>query len=206
MIELDCQLSRDGHVVVFHDEKLSRLANVSGTVAQRSLEELKRLDIGSWRKKSFAGERILALEEVLAWLDGRAALCIDIKEYRGSPGGIEIKLLFTVAHFDCMDRVIFSSFDYESLRRLRELAPEARLGVICRKGMRPEPLAAARTVGARSIHAQKELASREFLSRAWDEGFDVYVWTVNEPEEIEKFAALGVQGIFSDYPERLNGR
>jgi glycerophosphoryl diester phosphodiesterase len=61
-------------------------------------------------------------------------------------------------------------------------------------------------VGARSINAQKELASREFLARAWDEGFDGYVWTVNEPEEIEKFAALGVQGIFSDYPERLNGR
>jgi glycerophosphoryl diester phosphodiesterase len=206
MIELDCQLSRDGHIVVFHDEKLSRLANARGTVAQHSLEQLKSLDVGSWRKKSFSGERILALEEMLAWLDGRAALCIDIKQYRGSPAGIELKLLFTIAHFDYMDRVIFSSFDYESLRRLRELAPEARIGVICCKGMREEPFAAARSMGAQSVHAQKELASRDFLLRAWDEGFDVYVWTVNEPGEIEKFAAMGVQGIFSDYPERLTLR
>jgi glycerophosphoryl diester phosphodiesterase len=203
MLELDCQLSSDGHIVVFHDQKLSRIANVRGTVAQHSLEQLKRLDVGSWRKKSFAAERIQALEEVLTLVDGRAGLCIDIKQYPGSPEGIELKLLFTITHFDCMDRVIFSSFDYDCLRRLRELAPEAPIGVICAKGMKEDPIAAAIAMGARSVHPQKELASRDFLSRAWDEGLDVHVWTVNDLTEIEKFASLRVQGIISDYPERL---
>lgn len=203
MIELDCQLSLDGHVVVFHDEKLSRIAKTRGTVAQRSLEQLKKLDIGSWRKKSFSGERIQALEEVLALIDGQVGLCIDIKQYRASPAGIELKLLFTITHFDYMDRVIFSSVDYDCLRRVRELAPEAPIGVICAKGMQEDPIAGAIALSARSIHAQKELASRDFLKRAWNEGFDVYVWTVNDLLEIEKFRSLGVQGIMSDYPERL---
>jgi glycerophosphoryl diester phosphodiesterase len=203
MIEMDCQLTSDGHIVVFHDEKLSRIAKTRGTVAQRTLEQLKQLDIGSWRKKNCSGERIQALEEVLALVDGQAGLCIDIKQYPASPPGIELKLLFTIAHFDYMDRVIFSSFDYDCLRRVRELAPEAPLGVICANGTQEDPIAAAVAMGARSIHAQKALVSRDFLNRAWDEGLDVYVWTVNDLLEIEKFASLGVQGIISDYPERF---
>jgi glycerophosphoryl diester phosphodiesterase len=203
IIELDCQLTLDGHIVVFHDERLSRVANARGTVAQRSLDQLKRLDVGGWRKKSFSGERIQTLEEVLALVDGQAGLCIDIKNYPGSPAGIELKLLFTITHFDYMDRVIFSSFDYDCLRRVRELAPEAPIGVICAKDTHADPIVQALTLNARSIHARKELASRDFLQRAWDEGLDVYVWTVNDLPEIERFASLGVQGIMSDYPERL---
>jgi glycerophosphoryl diester phosphodiesterase len=203
MIELDCQLTLDGHIVAFHDEKLARVAKARGTVGGRSLEQLKQLDIGSWRKKTFSGERIQALEEILALVDGQVRLCIDIKQYPGSPAGVELKLLFTLTHFDYMDRVIVSSFDYHCLRRVRELAPAALIGVICGKGMKEDPITAGIALGARSIHLQKELASRDFLHRAWDEGFDVYVWTVNDLAEMEKFASLGVQGIISDYPERL---
>jgi len=203
MIELDCQLSHDGHVVVFHDEKLSRIAKTRGTIGRRSLEQLKKVDIGSWRKKSFRRERIQTLEEVLAFIDGAASLCIDIKQFSGSPAGIELKLLFTISHFDYLDRVILSSFDYHCLRRVRAFAPDARIGVIFGAGVREDPLAAAIGLGARSIHVQKELASRDFLQRAWDEGFDVYVWTLNDRVEIEKFASLGVQGIVSDFPERF---
>ena len=203
MIELDCQLSHDGHVVVFHDEKLSRIAKMRGTIGQRSLEQLKKVDIGSWRKKSFCRERIQTLEEVLAFIDGDASLCIDIKQFSGSPAGIELKLLFTISHFDYLDRVILSSFDYHCLRRVREFAPDARIGVIFGAGVREDPITAAIGLGARSIHVQKELASRDFLQRAWDEGFDVYVWTLNDRVEIERFASLGVQGIVSDFPERF---
>src|SRR5512145_712379 len=81
MIELDCQLTLDGHVVVFHDERLSRIARKRDAVGQCSLEQLKRLDIGRWRNKHFGGERIQVLEEVLGLIDGRVGLCIDIKQY-----------------------------------------------------------------------------------------------------------------------------
>ena len=65
MIEIDCQLSADGHVVVFHDERLNRTAAARGAVKDKTLAQLRQLDIGGWRKPAFAGQGILTLEEAL---------------------------------------------------------------------------------------------------------------------------------------------
>jgi glycerophosphoryl diester phosphodiesterase len=203
MIELDCQLSSDGHVVIFHDERLVRITGAGGLVNRMSLEQLKRLDAGGWRKAAFKGERIPTLEEVVALVGGQADLCLDIKQYSGSPPGIELKLLFILSHYDYLDRTIFSSFDYACLRRVRELAPEARLGVIYGTGVEENPFVIAAEIEAASLHLQKELATREFVQNAWQLGLDVFVWTVNELREMEDFASLGVQGIMSDFPERF---
>ncbi|HEX4987150.1 MAG TPA: glycerophosphodiester phosphodiesterase family protein, partial [Candidatus Binatia bacterium] len=69
--------------------------------------------------------------------------------------------------------------------------------------IKEDPFIAAERLRASSIHVQKEVATRDFLGRAWEAGLDVHVWTVNNVHEMEKFASLGVQGIVSDYPERL---
>ena len=105
---MDCQLTRDGHIVVFHDERLKRTAGVSGNLRSKSLEQLKQLDVGKWKKKSFTGERVLTLEEVLAIIVGKVDLCLDIKQFNGSQPGIEIKLLFILSHYDYyLDQTIF---------------------------------------------------------------------------------------------------
>jgi glycerophosphoryl diester phosphodiesterase len=205
MIEMDCQLTRDGHIVVFHDEGLKRTAGVSGTVRSKSLEQLKQLDVGQWKKKSFRGERVLTLEEVLAIIAGRVDLCLDIKLFNDSQPGIEIKLLFTLSHYDYLDQTIFSSFNYQSLDRVREFAPEARIGVIYGTASKEDPFGAAKRLDASSIHVQKEVATRSLLDRAWEVGLDVHVWTVNNVHDMEKFASLGVQGVVSDYPEKFCG-
>jgi glycerophosphoryl diester phosphodiesterase len=203
MIEMDCQLTRDGHIVVFHDERLKRTAGVSGTVRSKSLEQLKQLDVGQWKKKSFRGERVLTLEEVLAIIAGKVDLCLDIKQFNDSQPGIEIKILFTLSHYDYLDQTIFSSFNYHCLDRVREFAPEARIGVIYSKGIKEDPFRVAERVGASSIHVQKEVVTRQFLDKAWESGLNIHVWTINNIPEMGKFAALGVQGIVSDYPEKL---
>jgi glycerophosphoryl diester phosphodiesterase len=203
MIELDCQLSADGHVVVFHDEDLRRTAGVRGAVRDQSLAQLKALDIGRWRNQRFSGERVLTLEEALEILQGRAALCLEIKQFPHSRAGIELKLLFILSHYDFMDRTTVSSFVYRSLSRIRELAPDARIGVIYAKSVKEDPFIAAAELGAESVHVHKEAANTSFVHRAWEQGLDVFVWTINDAREIEGFAAIGVQGIISDYPERL---
>jgi glycerophosphoryl diester phosphodiesterase len=203
MIELDCQLSNDGHVVIFHDERLVRITGAGGVVNRMPLEQLKRLDAGVLRKPAFKGERIPTLEEVVALVGGETDLCLDIKQYPGSPPGIELKLLFILSHYDYLDRTIFSSFDYACLRRVRELAPEARLGVIYGNGIEENPFVVAAEIQAVSLHVQKELATREFLQNSWELGLDAFVWTVNEVREMEDFASLGVQGIMTDFPERF---
>ena len=203
MIELDCQLSRDGHVVVFHDERLLRTARVRGIVREKTLEELKKFDIGPWKKRAFRGQRILTLEETLEIVAGKADLCLDIKQFPGSQPGIEIKLLFILTHYSYLDQTIFSSFNYSCLARVRELAPEARIGLIHGAGVRENPFAVAAEMGAASIHVQREFASREFLEQAWEAGLDVHVWTVNSPQDMQTFSSLGVQGLISDFPERF---
>jgi glycerophosphoryl diester phosphodiesterase len=203
MIEIDCQTTSDGHIVVFHDERLNRTAGVSGTVKSKTLQQLKKLDVGQWKKRSFRGERVLTLEEALEIIAGKVDLCLDIKRFNASQQGMEIKLLFILSHYDYLDQTIFSSFDYHCLERVRELAPEARIGVIYGAGVKADPFAAAERLEARSMHVQRQMATRLFLDKAWETGLDVHVWTVNEVRDMEKFASLGVQGIVSDYPEKF---
>src|SRR5574342_77057 len=150
MIEFDCQLTKDGHIVVFHDERLNRIAGVNGSVNKLTLADLKKLDVGAQRVN----------------------VCLDIKQFPESPQGIELKILFILSHYDYLDRAILSSFDYRCLDRARELAPEARLGIIFGAGIAQDSFVAARRLAAASILVHKELATREFLHQAWDEGLD----------------------------------
>jgi glycerophosphoryl diester phosphodiesterase len=203
MVELDCQMTQDGHVVIFHDDSLMRTAGRRGTVKNQSLEQLKRLDVGRWKNKSYKGERILTLEEAIEIIDGNADLCLEIKSYPNSLPGIELKILFTLTHYDYLDRTILSSFDYRCLGRIRDLAPEATLAVIFSSDVKQNPVDLVTRLAATSIHVQKELASRSFLEQVWEHGVDVYVWTINELRDMETFAGMGVQGLISDFPERL---
>jgi glycerophosphoryl diester phosphodiesterase len=203
MIELDCQISKDGHIVVFHDEKLRRTARAKGYVRGKTLAELKKLDVGAWFRRSMKGERILTLEEALDILDGKAALNVDIKSTGRSVPGVELQLLFILSHYDYLERTVLSSFDYRVLRRVRELAPDARLGVLHAKGSKDNPFELAREIGAESVHIQKELATAPLLERAAGLGLKTLVWTVNDVREMEKFLALGVDGLISDFPEKF---
>ncbi len=203
VIETDCQLSKDGHVVVIHDERLDRTAGVKGLVRGKSLKQLKKLDVGAWFKKSFQGERILTLEELMEIVGDSVELNLEIKSWPKGLSGIELKLLFILSHYDFLGRTIFSSFDYRCLRRVRELAPEARIGILHAAGMKEEPFQAASEVRAYSVHVEKGAVSGRFLEDARRLGLKSFVWTVNEVEEMEEVLSLGADGIISDYPEKF---
>jgi len=203
MVEVDCQLSKDGAIVVIHDERLQRTARTKGFVRGKTLRELKKLDVGAWFKKSFKGERILTLEEVLQILGGKVEINVDIKSNRQIASGIELKLLFILSHFDYLERCVISSFDYRVLRRIRELGPDSRIGILHGKEIKEKPFQLAREIGAESLHIQKELATPPVLERAAELGLKTLVWTVNDLREMEKFLALGVDGIISDFPEKF---
>jgi len=203
MIEMDCRLSKDGHVVVIHDDRLDRTARAKGFVKGKTLRQLKKLDVGAWLKKSFKGERIQTLEEILEIVSGKVEINLEIKSVLHGPLGIELKVLFIVSHFDYLERAIFSSFDYQSLRRLRELAPDVRIGVLYGAGSKDNPFQAAREMNAYSLHIQREFATPHFLEEARELGLKSFVWTVNEVKEMEKFLSLGVDGIISDFPEKF---
>lgn len=121
-LELDVQLSSDGKLVVIHDEKLDRTSNAKGWVKDKTLDELKSLDFGSWFSKAFAGEKIPLLDEVMelisAW-DG--ILNIEIKSGVVIYPDIEQKVAAAISKFNMHDRIIVSSFNHYSLVNLRKI-------------------------------------------------------------------------------------
>jgi glycerophosphoryl diester phosphodiesterase len=203
-IELDCQLSADGELVVIHDETLERTTDGTGAVGDRTAAELARLDAGAWFDPAYRGERIPRLADVLAQVRERVTLNVEIKTARDT-GRIEPKLAALVADARATAWVVFSSFQWDMLRNMRATAPWARLGVLCDEDPRLRATAMALELGAEAIAPGRRWVDRRVVEEAHVRGLGVWVWTVNEPGEIRRLAALGVDALFSDWPERFAG-
>ena len=126
-IELDVHLSRDGHLVVIHDQNLARTTNGRGLVHEHSLAELKALDAGSWYGPQFAGERIPSFEEVLVRIGPRVPLQVEIK---GATEGVTEATLAALRAHGLLDSVMMTSFHLDRLPLVRSLAPAVRIGAL----------------------------------------------------------------------------
>lgn len=196
MIELDARLTMDSEVVVFHDDRLKRLTNNPGYVYHKILDELKRLKVQE-------GEIIPSLRESLLYINRRAKVNIELK----GNGNLAKKVAEKIDDFiveqdwDYKD-FIFSSFSPQVLKKLNGLNPELRLGVIKRKF----PLYAlklAQEVNAYSVHLDYRVINKKIVAKAHGLELNIYVWTVNDEKFIEGLKKSGVDGIFSDYPDKI---
>lgn len=199
MIELDVQRTRDGGVVVMHDFTLDRTTDGTGLVRDRSLAEIRRLDAGRWFAPEFAGTRVPTLDEVLA----AVALPVNVELKPVGDDGLEAAALAVVESAGALGRVVFSSFELVSLERLRARASEAELAVLWETGPAADALRCAKRVGARALHVRKDGVDDAIRAAATAEGLALRVWTVNQPVELERFGPAGVDGVFTDFPERF---
>jgi glycerophosphoryl diester phosphodiesterase len=205
MIELDVRLSKDGEVVVIHDESLERTTNGKGRVIDLTLDELKKLDAGSKFHPSFSGERIPALREVLQLAHDRVLVNIELK--KGDYGKWTIldladRALLEVEKAGMADRVLFSSFDPSVLERLLRANPRMPVAYLYN---RPWNFPGEVTEGRpfQALNCRKTVLTRENISRAHEEGVRIGVYTLNTEEEMERFIDLKVDAIITDYPDRL---
>jgi glycerophosphoryl diester phosphodiesterase len=203
MIELDVQLSRDGYLVVVHDHELQRTANHAGAVREMTLAELKQLDVGRWFDASFGGENILTLEEVVQLVGRRAMLNVEVKSPPGDWSGTALKTVAVLSHAGILGTSVISCFQMQALQKVRELSPAARLGVLWHDPDFEEAWRWAHELAAWSFHPWSKVVTEEGVAEAHRRGLRVLTWTVNDPEEIEQMVAIGVDGVMSDYPERL---
>lgn len=199
MVELDVQLTRDREVVVIHDLTLDRTTDGSGPVHERTLAEIERLDAGAWFDPAFRGERVPTLTQVLAAIP--SSVNVELKPI--GDDGLEPRALAAVEASGALGRVVFSSFDPEALVRLRQLSPVAEVAVLWDEGPLPEALRLAERVGARALHLRNKWVTPDTLSLAASSGLPIRVWTVNDAAEFHRLAAVGVNGVFTDYPERF---
>jgi glycerophosphoryl diester phosphodiesterase len=198
MCELDVQVARDGALVVIHDETVDRTTDGRGRVAGLTLGELKRLDAGVRFDARFAGERIPALNEVFDALGDRCALNLELKSERADAPVCEM-----VRARQAYENVVVSSFDWDALQRVKTLDPAIRIGVLGKRRGNAM-IAAARALGAYAINPRYDLCSAELVTEARRHGLKVLVWTVDEPALMRRMIANGVDGIMSNYPERVS--
>ena len=200
MIELDVQLTRDGEVVVFHDATLERTTDGAGPLSALTLAELRRLDAGRWFGAAFAGERVPTLAEVLAAVP--LPVNVELKPERDDDG-LEARALAVVERAGAAQRVVFSSFAGHALERLRARAPSATLAILWEQEPVPHAIRLAERVSARALHLRKEVATPPAVAAARAAGLAVRVWTVNAQADFDCLVAVGVDGVFTDFPERF---
>ncbi len=202
MIELDVQLSADGRLVIFHDDRLDRTTNGRGLLSRAPYRELARLDAGAWFHPRFAGQRILLASQVLALVPKSIRINFELKRTPRKQLLIEtIRRLLTRHH--AWSRVLISSFDKDLILPLKGTA--ARLALITRH-QADAGLSLAIEAKLNAWHPFHMLLNSARLQRAHAAGLRVHAWTVDTAAQAEKLIRLGVDGLFTNDPLRLRSR
>jgi len=196
MIEVDLHRTRDGAIVVTHDEDLRGLGGV-GEIADATLAEVRTLDAGG-------GARVPTLDELLDGFGARIALNLELKRgTRAEYEGLEAATLAALEARGLVGGTLFSSFYDPVLARLRALSARVRIGLLLSRRFPDEWAARARRVGAEALHPELALVTPELVRAAHGEGLAVNVYTVDEPADLARLVDLGVDGIFTNHPDRL---
>jgi glycerophosphoryl diester phosphodiesterase len=200
-IETDLQLSRDARLVAIHDATVNRTTNGQGAVHDMTLAELRRLDAGSWFGSEFAGERIPTIEEILEFANKHDVVFYLEMKPSGSWGG-EHALISALRESREIARTVVISFDAAILAAVRKIEPTLMTGLLF-EGHIPNPLDKAVEIGARQLAVRGDLVTPRLLKEARGHDLQVVCWTVNHPGHMRLLAQAGVDGIISDYPDRL---
>lgn len=202
-VELDVKLSKDQIPILFHDEALDRTTNGSGPVAQKTLEELRELECGSWFADSFAGIKIPTLEEALeVLLERRLGLNLEIKPCPGrerETAEVALDLLSQI--WDDHDRLLVSSFSLISLQTAQELAQDWQRGLLIGEHWPENWQELIDFIEPSTINVNAGTVTREEVEAVIDQGLHVLAYTVNDPDEARRLLRWGIDGVFSDTPD-----
>lgn len=211
MIEIDVHQTKDGVLVIMHDEKVNKTTDGSGYIKDMTFDEIRSLDAGSWFDPVFTGTKVPALDEVFEIMDETTKLLIEIK--RGSPyyPGIEDRILGTISMYEFEERVEIKSFERPVVEHIRGRAPHIPIGksvvfripffrIIIDRGVR---WGSVYTYEVDFLHSHWLTTTQALVRRARDEGFGLYAWDVNTEGRMRRLINMGVDAIETDYPHVL---
>ena len=194
-VELDVHMSSDHEIVVIHDDTVNRTTNHNAVVDQLSLAELKVLQIAD-------EHQIPTLAEVFDLIDRKIFINVELKgNHTSKPVAALIEKHVAEKNWT-YDLFLVSSFDWNALQEIHKLNPKIDLGVLTSTDI-DLAIGFATFIQAKSIHPYFHLLTLENTQLMQQKGFEVFPWTVNEREDIEKIKTFEVNGIITDFPDRL---
>lgn len=229
--ELDVQMTRDKKLVVIHDATLDRTSNVKKVFPNRkpwlvrdfTLEEIQKLDFGSWFNKtdpfgqistgkiskkeqdSFEEVKVLTLQQALEFTEkNRWNVNIEIKSFPFEPENFELveKVTSLINQLEIEKMVIISSVNHNYVKRIKELNPKITTGVLVNKPLN-NPLDYLKKTDADAYNPSISVINLREVKPLHDEGFFIIVWTVNDEKTMKDLIKVGIDGVITDFPQNL---
>ena len=194
--EIDVFKCLSGEIVLFHDKHLDKLTNGEGLVENKSLTDLKKLSVLGTENK------IPTLEEVLNIINKQIFLNIELKGKNTAKASLELVEKFINQKKISSQNILFSSFNWNELEKLRELNSDIKIALITEN----DPLLAietAKKLKAFAINPNYKDLSKKNIKIIHNNDFKIYTWTVNNKKDISKMKLLKVDGIITDFPDRF---
>ena len=207
MVELDVSLTKDRRLVVIHDDRVDRTTNGSGAVKALTLEQLARMDAGSWFDPVFSAERVPTLAQVLDAVNGRLRVNIEIKpeafERQGPADAVERQVLELVREKKMLNDVLVSSFQWQILENLRAMEPAISLGLLSELPANERLYRCYRRIEGFSWHPDYRILTRSQVDAMHGLGARVFPYTVKGKMETRALLAMGVDGLIVDDPRQM---
>ncbi|WP_191557074.1 glycerophosphodiester phosphodiesterase [Metabacillus idriensis] len=210
-IEIDLQVSKDGRLMVIHDDSVERTTNGKGNVRDLTFNELRKLDAGSWFHGSFAGQKIPTFDEVLDRYSEKCGLLIELKSPALYPG-IEQKVYDALASRGLIENrktnVIVQSFDTNSMKRFHEIAPTIPIGVLVKftpKGISNTQLEEFKTY-ANYVNPNRRLVTKKLIARIHEHDMKIIPYTIRDRKTAKAFMLLDLDGITTDFPDYIKAQ
>lgn len=210
MIEIDVRLTKDGIPVLMHNDTVDETTDGKGLVSQMSFDQIRKLDAGSWKDRKYKGEKIPSLMEVLDYVKGKVYLSIDLKDESAIP-----EMVRAIQSADMVNDVVICGCvetQAKAIWQLDEnfsvlLNTDSDLDRLAKKDNKTEFIREyiRRACKARFsvLNVNYKFVTDELIYKAHLRGLSVWVWTVDKEEDMNRLIEMGVDGIYSNYPERV---
>ena len=203
-IEMDVHLSKDGELIVIHDEALKRTTGKDGFVKDYTRAELEKINAGKTKDDEFGFTPIPSFEEYLTFMKDRPETTnVEIKSLPYYYPGIEEKTVEMVRRFGMEDRIIFSSFNWMSIEKLGRICPEIPRGLLFDGFPLYNMGASIKGNNHQFFHPDYKYINKMIVDELHANGVGCNTWTVNEVEDIKKCLDAGVDGIIGNFPDRV---
>ncbi|MYE87788.1 glycerophosphodiester phosphodiesterase [Candidatus Poribacteria bacterium] len=201
-IELDLYLTKDDHLIVMHDSTVDRTTDGTGAISELTLAEIKAFDAGRVFGEQFQGERVPTWEEALGLVQGKVRLNVHLKEGGDPDGQYERKVAKALEDFHMVEDSILTCSD-ASVGIFAEIDPRIECRIFRSNRSPEEYIRKSVEMGLRTMQPGRDITTQEFVQKAHAAGRIVHVFYADTPEDMRHYIEIGVDGILTNYPERL---